>query len=80
MVGYNAMVLRDMLSFGLYFLFYDSLKTTIASWKNSKDAKKENNSTNTDSIGLIWRMISGGTSGVTAWGLCFPLDSLKIRI
>lgn len=63
--GYRPMLLRDIISFGTYFLLYDLLK-------RSYSEKNE--------IPFYDKMLFGGLSGMTAWGLAFPLDSIKLRM
>lgn len=65
--GYRPMLLRDIISFGTYFHLYDLLKRSYSK-KNDKE------------IPFYDKMLFGGLSGMTAWGLAFPLDSIKLRM
>jgi hypothetical protein len=73
--GYRAMALRDILSFGSYFMIYDLFKGrwSPSSYDNGSKARERKGIN-------IWLLFAGGLSGVLAWSLGFPLDSLKLRM
>jgi Mitochondrial carrier protein len=70
--GYRPMVVRDIISFGLHFTFYDFFKRSYTTIKDEKYL-------HTDPP-LLWRMASSGVSGAISWSIAFPFDSLKLRM
>lgn len=64
-VGYRAMIYRDIISFGFYFMFYEMIKQQLSS--------------DTKQLPFYDKMLAGGLAGVTSWALGFPFDSLKLR-
>jgi hypothetical protein len=66
-VGYRAMIGRDIISFGCYFLFYDRAKHYLSPSDPSQP------------LPIASKMLAGACAGASSWFLGFPLDSLKVR-
>jgi hypothetical protein len=66
-VGYRAMLCRDIISFGCYFLFYDRAKYYLSPSDPSQP------------LPTTSKMLAGALAGASSWFLGFPFDSLKVR-
>eukprot|EP00297_Palpitomonas_bilix_P012953 CAMPEP_0113880630 /NCGR_PEP_ID=MMETSP0780_2-20120614/7897_1 /TAXON_ID=652834 /ORGANISM="Palpitomonas bilix" /LENGTH=290 /DNA_ID=CAMNT_0000867337 /DNA_START=344 /DNA_END=1216 /DNA_ORIENTATION=- /assembly_acc=CAM_ASM_000599 len=64
--GTGAMVAKDSLGMGLFFSMYESFKQASASRQDG-------------SVSLSSRVLSGGTAGILAISVTFPLDVIKAR-
>lgn len=65
--GFPQHFLRDSLSSGLYYTFYETMKYSI-------NAAMDSTSTMTKSFSVL---IAGGLSGVFSWIMIFPVDTAK---
>lgn len=63
--GFGVMILRDVPSYGVYTVVYESLLVTMI----------RNNLT--DKHGVVANLVSGGMAGVVCWGLIIPFDVVK---
>lgn len=66
--GLVALAYRDIPTFGLYTVVYESLHKVIQKSPYS------------DKQGVIAAIFAGGTAGVVAWGCCLPMDCIKSRL
>lgn len=66
--GLDAMALRDVPSYGLYLVCYE----TISSALNSRGW--------TDSHGVVADVIGGGLAGTISWFSVMPFDVIKSRL
>ena len=66
-VGYRAMLCRDIISFGCFFLFYDRAKHYLSPTEPSQPLPTKT------------KMLAGALAGASSWFLGFPFDSLKVR-
>lgn len=66
--GFGTMFVRDVPSFGLYLLVYESL------FHNMEVHEL------TDKEGIFATVMAGGVAGCASWGVVMPLDVIKSRL
>lgn len=76
--GFSATILRQALSFSVYFPVYNIMKNAIGSSYNNTN-NSNNNNNNTDSP--WWSSaLAGGLAGCLSWTIVYPIDVIKSRI
>ena len=65
------MFLRDMPGFAFYFCTYERLKIQLGVVENCKLTTSEKN---------FAIALSGAVAGTFTWVLCYPCDTLKIKL
>lgn len=66
--GMRVLLMRDVYSYGLYFVSYEHMKRTVL----AKTDKSE--------MDHVMSLLAGGLAGTFAWFSCYPIDVVKTRL
>ena len=66
--GLGATLVRDVPSFGIYFVVHEYLKRELSPNKDGKH------------VATPYLLFAGGSSGVAAWFSTYPVDVVKTRL
>ena len=68
-IGYRSTLLREVPSFGVYFLSYEIFKKSLLRYFDCVEESP---------AGLLSMIVAGGFAGMLTWSSIYPLDVIKV--
>lgn len=78
--GYQPMLIRDTLNFGLYFMIYENFKLLLHLDQPHQDLSHEQDHYLKSLGNLSKKFIAGGTTGMISWFMSYPMDVIKTKM